>query len=380
MEIKYNKILIRYGELVLKGRNRKLFTRQLKNNVENILKTKAISQYDRMFVEYKEEYLEKLKYIPGIKSYSPVIELEKDLSLIEPVIDQFYNPKYKTFRVSARRNDKNFYKTSNEINLYFGSYILKKYPLEVNLKKFDWEIIIEIRHDAIYVIMEHYESLVGGLPVNSSGRTIHLLSGGFDSPVAAINMMKRGIKVVFLAFITPPHTDQGTINKLYDLAKVFSKYQGKTKLYLSNYTELMNYLSLMSDQSYKINLMRRSFVRIASLLAKIEKSLILSTGENLGQVASQTIESLHTISEQSKYEILRPLITENKQDIINLSQKYGTHDISIKQCAESCELFAPDRPVIKPTVKRAYELEQELEEIPNLEKEVFENLELIEFE
>ncbi|PAK21469.1 tRNA 4-thiouridine(8) synthase ThiI [Mycoplasmopsis agassizii] len=365
----YNKILIRYGELVLKGDNRKLFTRQLKDNIEAILKTEVDAQYDRMFINYDGSYLEKLIHIPGISTISPVLKVEKNLDEVKEILEKIIDPSYKTFKVSARRNDKTFEFSSDEINRNLGSYIIQNFNLKVDLHNPVLNLIIEVRKDGIYIIDKIINGL-SGLPVSVSGKVIHLLSGGFDSPVAAIDLMKRGVKVIFLAFITPPHTDENTVAKLRDLMKVFTKYQGRSKIYITEYTDLMNYIGLTSDQSYKITLMRRSFMRLANKLARNEKALAISTGENLAQVASQTLESLNTIASESNLEIIRPLITENKNDIINRSKKYLTHDISIKQCSESCELFAPKQPVIRPNITRAKQLEDELNEINEFEKKV----------
>ncbi|MDZ7293430.1 tRNA uracil 4-sulfurtransferase ThiI [Mycoplasmopsis pulmonis] len=373
----YQKILIRYGELVLKKKNRSLFISILKQNIQKILDTKVEDEFDRMFVEYKDEFLDKLKFIPGISSFSPVKVCEKKLDKIEQEVleetQKNTNEFTKTFKIISRRSDKNFELNSLEMNNYFGSLILKNFELKVDVKNPDLSINIEVGRHHTFVFCKTYYSL-GGLPVSSSGKSLHLLSGGIDSPVAAIELMKRGIKVEFLAFVTPPHTDEKTVNKLMMLKDVFNKFQHDSKIHLVNYTKIMNYISLISDQSYKIALMRRSFYRIADKIAKRKKIMAISNGENLGQVASQTIESMICISSQTNLLIFRPLLAWNKVDIINLGQKYKTYQISTIPASESCELFAPEKPVIKPTISKAEELEKELEKIFEYEDELVESV------
>ncbi|VEU68483.1 tRNA uracil 4-sulfurtransferase ThiI [Mycoplasmopsis pulmonis] len=373
----YQKILIRYGELVLKKKNRSLFISILKQNIQKILDTKVEDEFDRMFVEYKDEFLDKLKFIPGISSFSPVKVCEKKLENIQQEVleetQKNTNEFTKTFKIISRRSDKNFELNSLEMNNYFGSLILKNFELKVDVKKPDLNINIEVGRHHAFVFCKIYFS-IGGLPVSSSGKSLHLLSGGIDSPVAAIELMKRGIKVEFLAFVTPPHTDEKTVNKLMMLKDVFNKFQHDSKIHLVNYTKIMNYISLISDQSYKIALMRRSFYRIADKIAKRKKIMAISNGENLGQVASQTIESMICISSQTNLLIFRPLLAWNKVDIINLGQKYKTYQISTIPASESCELFAPEKPVIKPTISKAEELEKELEKIFEYEDELVESV------
>ena len=193
-------------------------------------------------------------------------------------------------------------------------------------------------------------------------------------------MMKRGVHIDFLNFIVPPHTDQKTIIKVNKIINLLNKYQGKTILYRSNYTKLMNYIGLTYRKEYKIILMRRSFYRIASNLALKNKYQGISNGENLGQVASQTINSMHVIQNQSKYPVYRPILTNDKLETINEAKKIGTYEISIKKANETCELFAPKNPVIKPRIYELEKLEKDLDELSNLEfQNVENNIEKISF-
>ncbi|UUM19153.1 tRNA uracil 4-sulfurtransferase ThiI [Mycoplasma sp. 1018B] len=368
----FNKILIRYGELTLKNRNRDIFIKQLEFHVKRILATNVKTEYDRMFVEYNQKNLINLQYVFGIHSYSPVIELEKDINLIKTKTLEL-SKNYKTFKINSRRSDKSFVYNSNQLNNILGSYVLDN-NLNIKVDVNDPEIIInvEIRQKKAYIFIQEIKGL-GGLPVGVSGKVLHLMSGGIDSPVAAYLLMKRGLKVDFLSFISPPQTDAKTIDKMQRLIKILKLYQGETKFYLADYSKLMNYIHFVSNQAYKINLMRRSFYRIASKIALNNNIIALSNGENLGQVASQTLESLSTIASASKLLILRPLLINDKNETIEIAKKIGTYEISIEKANETCELFAPKKPVTKPKLEYSEQLESELNLLDELENELLEN-------
>ncbi|WP_322902210.1 tRNA uracil 4-sulfurtransferase ThiI [Mycoplasmopsis felis] len=373
----FSKILIRYGELVLKHKNRKTFINQLKNNIKNIVGTNPEVEFDRMYLPYSEQNLKQLNYVFGISSYSPVIVVENNIELFKENILQLINPSSQTFKISARRNYKKFGHNSNEINNILGGHILKNSNLKVDVHNPDQIFYIEIRRNNTYIFSNYIKGL-GGLPVGVSGKVLHLLSGGFDSPVAAFQLMKRGLKVDFLSFLTPPQTDERTIKKINDLVSVLTKYQISSNLLLADYSHLMNYIALTSKESYKINLMRRSFYRIAQKIAEKYKILAISNGENLGQVASQTLESINTINSVITVPVLRPLITYDKNEIIDIAKKISTHDISIIKANETCELFAPKEPTTKPNIQQALLLESELNMINELEEELIQSkIELI---
>lgn len=376
----YNKILIRYGELTLKGKNRVNFIDTLASNIRHKTKDKLEVEFDRMFLPYSQENLDALQYIFGITSYSPVIICANDIEEIKKQALNLAKNKNGTFKVAARRNNKSFQYQSSQINNIVGGFLLENNQnLKVDVNNPDFIVYIEVRGKFTYVFSDFVQAL-GGLPVGVSGQVLHLMSGEIDSPVAAFQLMKRGLKVNFLSFITPPQTDQATVNKMKELIKILTKYQNTSTFYLANYSTLMNYIALVSNQAYKITLMRRSFYRIAAKLAQSKKNLAISNGENLGQVASQTLESLYTISHDINMPILRPLLTNDKIETINLAKKIQTYDLSITKCNETCELFAPKEPVTKPNVQEALKLEEELNMINDLEKECLEkNIEIIKF-
>lgn len=367
----YNKILVRYGELSLKGKNKMSFVRTLARNIKKIcsIKEEDITiSFDRIYLKYSEDTIENLKYIFGISSYSRVYVCKSTVSEIEGTIKKLFNSKSKTFKCISRRNFKNFEMTSMEMNVHFGSFILKNTNYNVQLNNPDIEFNIEVHKEFTYIFSDRIAGL-GGLPTGTAGRVIHLISGGIDSPVAAFEMMKRGVIIDFLSFLTPPHTDQVTMDKVDKIIEVLTKYQGSSKLYSFNYTDLMNYIGMTSKQSYKIILMRRSFYRIASVIASENNCLGISNGENLGQVASQTLEAMSVVQNQSKFPVYRPLITCDKLDIIRKGILINTYGISIIKAAESCELFAPANPTTKPNMKIAEALEMELCNLSKLEEE-----------
>ena len=372
----YDKILIRFGELSLKGKNKIFFINKLVTNIQNICNIKFENidiQIDRIFIPFSEENLNSLNYVFGISSFSPVIKAETNLDVLKNIIFNLELDQYSSFKMNCRRKWKNFHMDSLELNNHFGSIILKNFSkLKVDVKNPDIELNIEIHKDYSYIFWKKYIGL-GGLPVGSSGKALHLLSGGIDSPVAAFEMMKRGVKLYFLSFISPPHTDEMTIKKIKLIIEELNKYQSKSTLFLFNYTDLMNYIGLVSNQAYKIVLMRRSFYRIATVIANENNCLAISNGENLGQVASQTMEAMKTIHSQTNLPVFQPLLTKDKLETIKQSEKLNLFNISIIKACETCELFAPNNPATKPTETNASNLELELDMLLELEKKSIEN-------
>lgn len=379
----YDKILIRFGELSLKGKNKMFFINKLVTNIQNICNIKFENidiQIDRIFIPFSEENLNSLNYVFGISSFSPVIKSKTNLEVWKNIVLNLELNQYSTFKMNCRRKWKNFHMDSLELNNYFGSIILKNFAkLKVDVKNPDIELNIEIHKEYSYIFWKKYIGL-GGLPVGSSGKALHLLSGGIDSPVAAFEMMKRGVKLYFLSFISPPHTDEMTIKKIKLIIEELNKYQSKSTLFLFNYTDLMNYIGLVSNQAYKIVLMRRSFYRIATIIANQKNCLAISNGENLGQVASQTMEAMKTIHSQTNLPVFQPLLTKDKLETIKQSEKLNLFNISIIKACETCELFAPNNPATKPTETTASNLEQELDMLLELEKKSIEkNIEKLHF-
>ncbi|MGL5617533.1 MAG: tRNA uracil 4-sulfurtransferase ThiI [Metamycoplasmataceae bacterium] len=366
-----SKILVRYGELSLKGKNKMNFVRTLARNIKKICSLREediIISFDRIYLTYSEKTMSNLKYVFGISSYSKVYVCNSFIVEIEETIKKLIEHKNRTFKCISRRSFKDFAMTSIEMNNHFGSFILKNSNYKVQIKNPDIEFNIEVHKKFTYVFSDRVAGL-GGLPVGTAGKVLHLISGGIDSPVAAFEMMKRGVIIEFLSFLTPPHTDQKTMDKIDEIIKTLTKYQGTSKLYSFNYTNLMNYIGMTSKQAYKIILMRRSFYRIASTIATENNCLGISNGENLGQVASQTLEAMNVVQDQATLPVYRPLLTNDKLDIIKRGIDINTYNISIIRASEACELFAPTNPTTKPNLKVAQSLEKELYNLSKFEED-----------
>ncbi len=373
----YDKILIRFGELSTKRKNKMTFVRCLEKNMKRLLNLNPEVLFDRMFLEYSEEAMEGLHRIFGISSWSPVISVSTEVESIKEAILKIAKAHSgKTFKISSRRHWKKFEMNSSQMNSIFGGYILDNTDFKVDVQNPDLEIKIEIRNGESYVFLDKIQGL-GGYPTGVNGKVLHLISGGIDSPVAAFELMKRGLHVDYLSFITPPFTDEKTKEKVIEIIQLLNKYQGSSILYRLTYTDLMHTIGLTSNQAYKITLMRRSFYRIADKLANQYKYLAISNGENIGQVASQTLESIKVIQEQCSLPIFRPVLTADKLDTINRGIQIGTYKISIIPAKESCELFAPKSPVTKPTIEASSRLEQEFDDLKTLEEECLSKRETI---
>ncbi|MGL4183836.1 MAG: tRNA uracil 4-sulfurtransferase ThiI [Metamycoplasmataceae bacterium] len=372
------KILIRYGELSLKKKNKMTFVKILAKNIQEkcgLKKDQIEIKIDRIFIPYEEKFLNDLNYVFGISSFSIVDQIPSSLEDIkEHLLSSIKEDKeIKTFKIAARRNDKQFPIESIKLNSLMGELVLNNSNYKVDIKNPEITFNIEVHKNYTYIFYKKHLGL-GGLPVGSSGKVLHLISGGIDSPVAAFLLMKRGLKVSFLSFLTPPHTDEKTKDKINRIISLLSLYQGTSTLFSANYSSIMNYISLISNESYRITLMRRSFYRIATKIAKYNNFLVLSNGENIGQVASQTIESMSAIHEQTNMPVFSPLLTYDKNEIINLAIKINTYEISIEKAIEACEFFAPPKPVTKPKAEICYSLEEkELINIKNLEEDLIKN-------
>lgn len=371
----YQKIIyIKYSELTLKKKNRMDFVRKLHNNIVFALKefnVKVIYHYDYCEVTNFEnndlnEICKILKLIPGINSFSIAYIIEKDINkLIEfcLLLSQYNieNHNIKTFRITSRRQDKSFSSSSEIIN-GIATSLLKNTNLKVNLENYDWNLQIEVKNNCI-IVYDLSTNASCGLPVGSSGRVLVLLSGGIDSPVASRLLMNRGLEEDFLTFITPPHTSDMALEKVKMLVKqiTLNNKLCNSKLFVCNFTNLQNELTHIQKESYRITLMRRRFIKIAKEIAIQRNCSAIATGESLGQVASQTIESMQVINESAQnFLILRPLLAMDKNEIINYAKEYGTYEISILPYSDSCSLFAPKKPVTQPKLDVAMELESKI--------------------
>lgn len=383
----YDRILIRYGEISTKGRNRKQFVDKLRRSIKRVLHdfpdVKIEAQRDRMFIllngEKSEEIIERLKDIFGIQSFSPAMKVEKDLHAMKEAALSLFKNVYsegKSFKITAKRADKEFELDTNEINQEFGGHILKNMPnVKVNVKRPDINLVVEVRKEASYISCENYKG-AGGLPAGSSGKAMLMLSGGIDSPVAGYLSMKRGIEIEAVHFYSPPFTSERSKQKVIDLAEKLSRINGGVALHIVPFTEIQQLIQKQIPDNYTMTTTRRIMMRITDELRKKYEGLAIVTGESLGQVASQTMESMYAINEVISTPILRPLITMDKADIIDIAQEIDTHDISIRPFEDCCTVFVPSSPKTKPKLEKVQHFESFTDFEPYIAKAV-ENTEKI---
>lgn len=356
--MEYDRILIRYGELGLKGKNMKHFIIQLQKNIQTALwafpNVRVKRTQGRVFVELHGEsadpIMEELQKVYGIHSLSLAIKVENDLNDIKQgaLFALQQNPDKQTFKVSVRRANKGFPIGSQEMNQVLGAHLLKNVDnITVDVHQPDIEIRVEIRERATYITSKNVAG-AGGLPVGTAGKSLLLLSGGIDSPVAGHLMMKRGIQLEMIHFHSPPFTSERAKQKVFDLTKVLTEYGGPIKVHLVPFTELQQEIFKSIPERYAMTIMRRVMLTISERVCEQEKILSLTTGESLGQVASQTLASMNVINEVTNLPVLRPLIALDKSDIITHSKKIGTYDISIRPYEDCCTIFVPKAPATNP--------------------------------
>ena len=361
----YSTIMIRFGELNTKGKNKIMFINTLLRNVRHALKDfkriEISKTHDRIYIDLNGEDAnlinDKLQIVSGIQNYSFVNRVEKDIDKIVDACEELIKDKEPfTFKVRAKRADKNFGVSSDDINRKVASRILKNYPHKVDIHNPEVNIYIEVRLEGAFVYLDIVKGL-GGFPLGVIGKSMLLMSGGIDSPVAAYLMMKRGIKIEAVHFASPPYTSDGAIQKVKDLLKVLAGIQEEIKLIIIPFTKIQEKIYEGKDESYNITIMRRMMYRIAEKEAIMNNCLALCSGESIGQVASQTLESMATINEVVKLPMIRPLAIFDKLDIIDIAKKIGTYDISIRPFIDCCTIFTPKNPTTRPSIKRAETLE-----------------------
>ncbi|WP_205169577.1 tRNA uracil 4-sulfurtransferase ThiI [Bacillus pakistanensis] len=355
----YERILIRYGEISTKGRNRKLFIKKLRENILEVLKDLGNIQInanrDRLHILLRDadadKVIERLKPVFGIQSFSPVVKVDKDIDAMKKAALELMKKTLKrnqTFKVSARRADKSFEYDTNEINYRLGSYILRNTEdLTVDVRNPDININVEVRKEGVYLSNEVIPGATG-MPVGTSGKAMLMLSGGIDSPVAGYLTMKRGVDIEAVHFHSPPYTSERAKQKVMDLARKLSVFSGKVRLHIVPFTEIQTVIHGQVPENYTMTSTRRMMLRIADEIRIKNNGLAIVTGESLGQVASQTLESMFAINDITSTPILRPLIAHDKLEIIDIAQKIDTHDISILPYEDCCTIFTPPTPKTKP--------------------------------
>ena len=382
--INYDHIMIRFGELNTKGKNKKEFIRTLAVNIKSALKDwpdlVIETRYDHIYVGLNntpyQEVLERLQDVSGIYALSLVYRCDKNIDVVkESALALIKEEEGKTFKVKVKRGDKSFPLISDEITRIVAGYILRNSPnLKVDVHNPDILLSIEVRQEATYIFTKTVLG-AGGYPLGVGGKTMHMLSGGIDSPVAAYLMMKRGVSIECIHFASPPYTQAGVIYKLEDLLKVLNRYQPRIRLHIVPFTKIQEAIYDNAPESYCITLMRRMMFRLADALAKRRNCPVISSGESIGQVASQTLQSMHVINEVTNTPVIRPLATTDKTEIIRISRKIGTYDISIRPYEDCCTIFTPKAPKTMPHLDEAQEFEKKFD-YESLIKEALANIEV----
>ena len=374
--MKYERIMVRFGELSTKGKNKKDFIFLLASNMKHALKDfptlKLEVRMDHIYIilhdEDAEKVMHRLEDVSGIHSFSPVVKVEPKLeSIIEESLALMKEEKGKTFKVKARRADKTFPYISDEINRKVATEILKTDLWKVDVHTPDVLLSIDVREDAAYIFIRTYLG-AGGYPLGIGGKAMMMMSGGIDSPVAAYLMMKRGVLCELIHFAAPPYTSEAVLDKIQDLAKKLNRYQETIRIHVVPFTDLQVAIYEHVDESYAITLMRRMMYRIADRLAKRRKCLAIANGESIGQVASQTLASMFVINHVTTTPVIRPLATMDKTDIISIARKIDTFDISIRPYEDCCTIFEPKNPKTAPKLEDVEELEKTFDFVPYIEQ------------
>ena len=358
-------IIARYGEVHLKGKNRNLFLRRLTDNLRHAVgKDITVTLKDGRYMFDANAPIQKICNTFGITSASKckVVKHNEILRRVSKVLT-FKKDGVQSFRVNVNRADKKFPHTSMQFAAMCGEAILKENQgAKVDLHNPDAIINIDIReNDKAFIYHESIQG-AGGMPVGTAGKALVLLSGGIDSPVAAYLAAKRGLEIQCIHFASPPYTSDFALDKVHRLVRVLEGYCKKIKLYIVPFTEIQKEIKDKTSPEYLITIMRRFMIRISTQIAKNTQANCIITGENLGQVASQTIQGITTNNIcAGDIPILRPLVTYDKSEIITLAKKIGTYDISIEPHADCCTVFVPSSPVIAPTIKRCEREEHTLD-------------------
>ncbi|UOF92872.1 tRNA 4-thiouridine(8) synthase ThiI [Fodinisporobacter ferrooxydans] len=369
-------MIVRYGEIGTKGKNRSFFEKTLVENIRRMLHqlpgTKVSRTSGRILVhveqaERTEEAIRLLQDVYGIVSISPVAVAALDIEEIKRTAlnelqEARKHKQVRTFRVSTSRSNKNFPQTSMEISRNIGGYLLhvSDGELQVDLHAPDCIVSIEIREQDAYVYTQEFAGQ-GGLPVGTAGKGLLLLSGGIDSPVAGVMGMRRGLTLEAIHYHSYPFTSERALQKVQTLAQILSYYGGSIRLHVVPFTEIQKQIRQHCHEELSVTIMRRFMFRIAAAIAEKRKIKALLTGESLGQVASQTIESMHTINAVTNMPVLRPLIASDKTDVIRVARQIGTYETSILPYEDCCTIFLPKHPATKPKREDAEKEEQKLE-------------------
>ena len=385
----YNILIVKYGEIGVKGENRYIFENRLIRNIRNMLKPigrfNVYKEYGRIYVDLEdydyEEVIEEVRKVFGIVGVCPGVRAKKDYDTLKEIALKMLEEKieagYKTFKVESRRGDKSFGLTSQEMSMDIGGYLLSKVGDRINVDVRNPEVKIKCEYREFHTMV--YSDTIpgyGGLPLGTNGRAMSLLSGGIDSPVATWMVAKRGMEVEAVHFHSYPFTSERSQEKVKDLAKILAKYCGRVRLHKVNILEIQKAIGENCNEEEATILSRRFMMRIAQRLSEKRHCDALITGESIGQVASQTIQGLTCTNAVVDLPVFRPLIAMDKSDIVDIAKKIGTFETSIVPEEDCCSVFSPRKPVTKPRLEKIEKSETALD----IEKLVQDAIDKIEVE
>ena len=381
----YEVIVIHYGEIGTKGKNRDVFEKNLMKNIKEALHEfypKVYRRYGRIICEVKKWDLEKISEIlsklPGIEYFSFAVKSKLSMEKLKEKVKLLLNEKkFSTFKVETRRSYKDFSLTSIEVNKILGEFIIAKLKRKVNLKNPDLTVYVEICEKEIFVYLEKHKG-IGGLPVGVSGKIVSLLSGGIDSPVASFLMMKRGCKVIFLHFFNRTIVAKASLNKVKEIVNELTKIQLYSKLYLIPFEKFQMEIIKHVPSKYRMLVYRRAMLRIANRIAEKENAKGIVTGDSIGQVASQTLDNLNCIYEASKLPIFTPLIGMNKMEIVKLAKEIGTYEFSILPYEDCCSFMIARHPSTRASLEEIQKFEEKIN-MEKLVEECIKNSEVYEY-
>ncbi|MDZ5760194.1 tRNA uracil 4-sulfurtransferase ThiI [Carnobacterium maltaromaticum] len=368
----YTEIMVRYGELSTKGKNKRTFINRLSQNVRRALhdfpEIKILGERDHMYLELNGAdshiVMKRLEPIFGIQNYSPVVRLPRDMEVVKQVAVEMVQSVFKegqTFKITTKRADHLFELDTNDINQLLGAEVLRNVEgIKVQVKKPDIEVKVEVRLEGIFLSCQRIAG-AGGLPVGSGGRAMLMLSGGIDSPVAGYLAMKRGVEVQAVHFHSPPYTSPRALQKAKDLTVKLTAYVGSIQFIEVPFTEIQEEIKRVVPEGYLMTVTRRMMMRLTDKIREQQRGLAIVNGESLGQVASQTLQSMVSINEVTNTPIIRPVVSMDKNEIIEIAQKIDTLELSIQPFEDCCTIFAPPAPKTKPKLEKAQKFEARLD-------------------
>ncbi|TCZ75617.1 tRNA 4-thiouridine(8) synthase ThiI [Paenibacillus albiflavus] len=381
-------MLVRFGELTLKGRNRKKFEQSVTKQIQRLLSEHEeitySSEFGRLYIENVkncyEHVSEVLQKVFGIRSYSPAYTTDNEVQAIQNLALSIFRAQAKapeTFKVSVRRANKKFPHDSHQMNYLVGGHVLDETPnLKVDVHHPEINIRVEIRETKSLLYSEVIPG-TGGFPLGTNGKGMLLLSGGIDSPVAGWFAMRKGLAIEAVHFHSYPYTSERAKQKVIDLTRKLSEYAGEIKLHLVPFTEIQTRLHEAHKGNFMITFMRRAMYRIAERLAEQNGAGALVTGESLGQVASQTLASMNAIGRVVNLPIIQPLITMDKTEIIRIAEKIDTYETSILPYDDCCTLFLPKSPATNPNLNVVFHIEETFDFLPELIEEAIRGTETL---